>query len=258
MKATFPMPSPPNWHALMRAPIVRGLLLSACAHLAVIALLQPAPGASIAPTIVINARLAPVTPAPQPAPPEVAPVPVSPAMPAPREPVPPPPLPAVVATPQAVAQAPALHPLPAPMPAPAAATPPSEARPAPVRVEAAGTASIGPEQSASPLPSLPLGLDTTWYLARQVDVQPRALGKVEPVYPPEARRRNQEGSLKLMVKIDDLGRVQVAEVVEAHPAGLFEEAALEAFRRARFHPAMRDGRPVRFQAYIRVDFKLED
>jgi len=111
---------------------------------------------------------------------------------------------------------------------------------------------------ASGLPSLPLGIDTNWYQARHVDKHPKAIGKVEPVYPEEAKRRNIEGTLKLMLKIDDLGRVLSAEVVEATPPGVFDEAALEAFREARFQPAMKDGRPVRYQAYIRVDFKLED
>jgi protein TonB len=113
-------------------------------------------------------------------------------------------------------------------------------------------------QQTSSLPSLPIGIDTNWYQARQVDNQPKAIGVIEPAYPEEAKRRNQEGTLKLMLKIDDLGRVQSAEVVEATPLGVFDAAALEAFKSARFQPAMRDGRPVRYQAFIRVDFKFKD
>jgi protein TonB len=100
-------------------------------------------------------------------------------------------------------------------------------------------------------------VDTTWYLARQVDRHPRAIGNITPKYPELARQRNQEGTLKLRVKIDDLGRVREVEVVEAQPPEVFDEAALEAFRAARFHPAMKDGRPVRYEAYMRVEFKLE-
>jgi len=84
------------------------------------------------------------------------------------------------------------------------------------------------------------------------------MDSIVPNYPDQARRRNQEGSLKLRVKIDDLGRVRDVEVVEADLPGVFDEAALDAFRNARFHPAMKDGRPVRYQAYIRVVFKLRD
>ena len=113
-------------------------------------------------------------------------------------------------------------------------------------------------QQETGLPSLPIGIDTQFYLARQVDKQPKAIGSIEPVYPEEAKQRDIEGTLKLMLKIDDLGRVMSAEVVEATPADVFDKAALAAFRDARFTPAMKDGRPVRYQAYIRVDFKLVD
>lgn len=256
----------PNWSALLRPPIVHGLLLSACVHLAAIVLLQPAPGSRIPPTIVINARLEPMVPAPaQPAlettpaaPPAQTPLPTTLATPAPealaRGELPPPQASVQETLPVQAAPPPG----PAPAPTPTVAAPAVAPRSAPSKAEASGPASPGPEKAPPNLPGLPLGVDTTWYLARQVDVQPRAQGKVEPAYPPEARRRNQEGSLKLLVRIDDLGRVQSAEVVEAHPPGVFDEAALEAFRKARFHPALRDGRPVRMQAYIRVDFKLED
>jgi len=108
------------------------------------------------------------------------------------------------------------------------------------------------------LPSLPVGIDTHWYLARQVDIHPKAIGSIDPAYPEEARQRNIEGTLKLMLKIDDLGQVQSVEVVEATPPGVFDDAAIAAFRAARFQPALKDGRPVRYQAYMRVDFKLKD
>jgi protein TonB len=83
------------------------------------------------------------------------------------------------------------------------------------------------------------------------------MGSIRPKYPESARQRGQEGTLKLMVRIDELGRVREVEVMEAHPAGIFEEVSLEAFRNARFHPAIRDGQPVRIEAYMRVEFRLE-
>jgi periplasmic protein TonB len=108
------------------------------------------------------------------------------------------------------------------------------------------------------LPSLPIAIDNTWYLARQVDVHPKAIDVIEPAYPDAAKRQNLEGSLKLMLKIDHFGRVTSAEVVEAVPPDIFDAAALAAFRDARFSPAIRDGRAVRYQAFIRVEFKLKD
>lgn len=245
----------PNRWSPTRIPLAKALLLSAGLHAAALALIQPAPGSDAARTIVISARLDMPTHAVERA---AEPIPESNPAPAPSGPGQP--APDVPATPQASAD-----PLPV-VPAvetPAATSLPIQApAPAPSRIEtpaAGGPAppGFGPSQASS-LPALPLGIDTTWYLARQVDVQPRAVGRIEPLYPDAARRRNEEGSLRLMVKIDDLGRVLSAEVVEANPPGVFDEAALDAFRKARFQPAMKDGRPVRFQAYMRVDFRLED
>lgn len=249
----------PAWHNLPRRPMVQALLLSLALHLAVILVLQPAPGSGTPRTVVINARLETAPPparaaepqnesepAPEPPPPAPAPAPseqkqqlLTTTAPSPAPPLPvPPPVAAPPAPTPAVAQAAA--PAPGPAPAPAAERP----TPSP-----GGPASSG-------LPSLPIAIDTTWYLARHVDVHPKAIGTIKPLYPEEARRRNVEGTLKLMLKIDDLGRVQSAEVVEANPPRVFDEAALEAFRNARFQPAMKNGRPVRYQAYIRVDFEL--
>ncbi len=237
-------------------PIVQFLLLSACLHLAAIMILQPASGKRSSDTLVIHARLA----GPIPAKTSISPTPQAP-VPVPAKPVPTP------ATPRAAAEPAPLAPMAPTAPSPSApiaapvqaatgpifsAPPPT---PAPSQTIGPATTPSGPETK---LPSLPLAVDTTWYLARQVDSQPKAIDKIEPAYPAEARLRNLDGSLKLMLKIDDLGRVQTAEVVEAEPPGIFDESALAAFRNARFRPAMKDGRPVRCQAYIRVEYKLRD
>lgn len=206
-------------------------------------------------TVVINARMEAV----EPRQPEVMPAQTDPAA-ASTESPPPTPEPGAQA---AILTGQATSSLPIPEPAPPAVTATAEPAPPVSAAASHGPASrpaptsVGPPVTSS-LPSLPMGIDTTWYQARQVDVQAKAIGRVEPVYPLEAQRRNQEGTLKLMLRIDDLGRVLSVEVVEANPPGVFDEAALEAFRKARFQPAMKDGRPVRYQAYIRVDFKLED
>lgn len=249
---------PPDRAGLLGRPIARALMLSLCLHLAVLVLIHPAPGSGTPATVVINARLdmaepdaivvkaaaaeaaleSPAFEPPALEPPLAPPTEASPPVPAP-EPIP-------LALPRESAT-----------PSPSAPPAPMTPAPAPAATPAPAPATIGPE-TPSPLPSLPLGIDDTWYLARQVDSHARAIGRIEPAYPEEARRGNLEGSLKLMVKIDELGRVLSAEVVEARPAGVFDRAALDAFRQARFHPAIKDGRPVRYQAYIRVDFKLEN
>ena len=214
-------------------------------------------------TLVINARLEmpPATPAsPQVKPPETPADPVT--------------RPVVEKPPEAAAAVKTPPLLTSNVPSP---TPPLPLAPVPLRpVEAkppqvvpAAVPAAMPSTAAAPPPGpaphpgvtstpLSIGIDPTWYIARQVDVPAHAVGSVVPAYPEQARRRSQEGTLKLMLKIDDLGRVRDVEVVEADIPGVFDEAALEAFRNARFQPAMKDGRPVRYQAYIRVVFKLRD
>ena len=166
-------------------------------------------------------------------------------------PAPPPAVVAAATPPLADGKAPAPR---VALPAPAQATPsPPEARP----VATAVTTSPAAEATRASSP-LDVAIDANWYLARQVDVSAKAVGKILPEYPEAARQRNQEGTLKLMLRIDDLGRVREVAVVESDLPGVFDQAALDAFRQAHFQPAMKDGHPVRYQAYIRVTFKLHD
>ena len=226
-----------DWAERFRRPIAASLLLSAALHLCLILLVQSRPLHSDHQTLVISARLLNV---PAPMPPKAAATTPPPTTAAAHLSTP-----DMLATPQA--SAPVVQAAPSPITAEKTAeSPPSIPAISPARPEPVTTA-----------PSLALGIDTTWYQARQVDVQPKAASKIVPLYPEEARQKGLEGTLKLRMKIDDLGRVREAEVVEADPPGVFEQATLAAFREARFQPAIRDGRPVRIEAYFRVDFKLE-
>lgn len=126
--------------------------------------------------------------------------------------------------------------------------------PRPQASERAATQAAGPETVALNLPAV---FDAHWYPIREVDVPPKAMDVPEPVYPVAARRQGLEGWVRLRLKIDEQGRVSDAEVAESQPEGVFDEAAVEAFRQARFEPARRQGMPVRFEGVFRVNFKLE-
>jgi periplasmic protein TonB len=254
--------SPDRRGRLLDAPITRGLLLSAALHLAFIVLFQASPIGSGRQVVVINAHLqaaearAPdtVEPAEQTQNAELLAVESresEAALSAPiAEPVTEP-----IATPIATAPVEAAPPT-------ENAVPVADAALAPVDMPAPQTAQVGIVErgatQSSTLPGLPIGIDDNWYLARQVDKHPKAIGEIKPTYPEHAKLRNIEGTLKLMLKIDELGRVRSAEVVEAIPPGVFDEAALAVFREARFQPAIKDGRAVRYQAYMRVEFMLKD
>jgi len=82
--------------------------------------------------------------------------------------------------------------------------------------------------------------------------------KVEPVYPPEARRRGLEGEVRVRVKITDSGRVEAAEVLRSSGYASMDKAALEAARRMSFNPARRGGDTVSDVANITFRFSLKD
>lgn len=73
---------------------------------------------------------------------------------------------------------------------------------------------------------------------------PEVLSAVPPVYPAALRRAGVEGRVVLLVVVDEQGRVEEARV-ERSSRPEFEAPALEAIRKWRFRPGMKDGQPVR-------------
>lgn len=141
-------------------------------------------------------------------------------------------------------------------------TPPRAIRketvPMPAQADAAeGRRPVQRSEPVGPALELPALFDANWYAAREVDSHPRAVGSIRPVYPESARRQGVSGWVKLRLKIDEQGRVAEVEAVEARPRGVFDAAAAEAFKQARFEPARRQGLPVRYEGYFRVTFELE-
>lgn len=137
----------------------------------------------------------------------------------------------------------------------------ADGRAQPVREEKAPLARpVAPaaEPAAPLLPTLeiPLIEDPTYYPAKQVDVHPAALHPIKPDYPDKAAEQGVEGSVVLLLLIDEAGRVKEATVAEANPEGYFEESALAAFGPARFAPAQRQGRAVKSRVLIRVTYEL--
>jgi TonB family protein len=78
------------------------------------------------------------------------------------------------------------------------------------------------------------------------------------VYPPDARANGIEGYVVVRYDVAADGRVHNARVVDAQPAGTFDEAALQAVSRWRFRPPQRNGeaQPVT-GLQSRLEFALE-
>lgn len=150
------------------------------------------------------------------------------------------------------------QPLSVPLPPPSAPAVTEAAEPAPAAA-AAPQVAAEPSREAPGLPlDLPLLADPRYYTARELDVQPIALRRLEPAYPPAAEARGVGGRVLVRLHLEADGSVSRIEVVSVAPAGvfgeLFRQATLEALRSARFRPAQRNGQPVRAVVEIPVVF----
>ncbi|MBY6204783.1 energy transducer TonB [Halomonas denitrificans] len=89
-----------------------------------------------------------------------------------------------------------------------------------------------------------------------VDAPPRPTYQAPVEYPRTARARGQQGYVVLSLLISAAGEIEKVQVLEASPAGVFDQAAIEGVRNWRFEPAQYQGRNVKVWARQRVRFDL--
>jgi len=111
--------------------------------------------------------------------------------------------------------------------------------------------------AATPLPeprtvAAALAAAPDYAFGARLDPGPRPLADIEPEYPDPVHLR--EGTVVLRLLISDTGHVDNVAVVRSEPRGVFEEAALEAFGKARFSPGLAAGTPVKSQITVEVQF----
>ena len=111
-----------------------------------------------------------------------------------------------------------------------------------------------------PAINIPLTVDTQYYAAKELDVQPRPVRKIEPAYPPEYESQGASGYAILEMRVESDGEISDLKVIEISPSSLdaFGREALEAFRHARFIPAKRKGQQVRALFRVKVVFESAD
>jgi len=112
--------------------------------------------------------------------------------------------------------------------------------------QAAVPAAAMPSTAASALPAAP-----EYALGVRLDPGPRPLDDIEPEYPDPYLR---EGTVVLRLLISETGHVDDVAVVRSQPSGVFEQAALDAFGKARFAPGLAAGTPVKSQITVEVRF----
>ena len=225
------------------------LLLSVALHLSVGWLLrdlraEPEPMAWQPPMAIQLVNLAPVA---QPVPaPRAQPEPVRKQVEAPTPPkVPAPPKPLPVTKSPVIAKAPP-PPHPEPRPSQPAHSTPSTAQtnnqPLPAKT-------ISPTAPAITAPAPPL---TPVVSLRPSFVTPPPA----PRYPSVARRRNQQGIVRVEVCLDERGQQQKLTLIKSSGVESLDEAALEAVKNWRFRPELVDGRAVPSRVEIPIEFAL--
>lgn len=111
-----------------------------------------------------------------------------------------------------------------------------------------------------PAIDIPLAVDTHYYAARELDVQPRPVRKVEPSYPAEYESEGASGHVILEIRIESNGEIGDLRIIEVSPAGFeaFGREALAAFKDVRFIPARRKGQQVRALFRVKVVFETAE
>jgi TonB family protein len=102
--------------------------------------------------------------------------------------------------------------------------------------------------------------DPAYYLS--AEVMPEPVGGMKAimnkiVYPPEAKKNNIQGIVKIKAFIDRLGDVTHAEVIKGIGHGCDEAAKIAVFY-AKFKPGLIKGKPVNVQTIIPIDFKIDN
>ena len=107
----------------------------------------------------------------------------------------------------------------------------------------------------------PEGIEVTdytgeWiYSGKDVDVKARLLTKPEPSYTKDARKNDISGIVVLICVFAKNGEVQNIRVVSGLPYGLTEQA-IQAARKIKFTPAMKEGKPVSMWMQLEYNFNL--
>lgn len=77
-----------------------------------------------------------------------------------------------------------------------------------------------------------------------------------PEYPLQAARNQTSGYAVVEFTVSASGAVENAHVVDSAPRRVFDSAAIQAVKRSKFEPALKDGEPVSSVLQRRIDFKF--
>lgn len=142
----------------------------------------------------------------------------------------------------------AFKPLPAPPPAGGHSAGPLPATPEPPpRASSSDPTARGPAADAARPPPVTAAVELSASAPVPIDMPP-------PRYPSRALRRGEAGEVLLRVQVDARGVPSSVEVVSGSGSRDLDRAAINAARRWRFRPAMRDGQPMAGVVNVPITF----
>lgn len=80
--------------------------------------------------------------------------------------------------------------------------------------------------------------------------------RVDPTYPPSARRAGEEGSVQLRILVDERGLPGEVQITKSSGFARLDQAAIEAVRRWRFVAATHGSQPVVAWTQVAITFRL--
>ena len=122
-------------------------------------------------------------------------------------------------------------------------------------VEAPATPVVPAPAESAPVPTAPVQATAT---PSPSQTPPQLLERSAPVYPAEALRNQEQGSVRLRISVAADGSVADVQVLESSHSRALDRAAMDAVRGWKFRPATHDGQPVASTLDVPVDFRLSD
>lgn len=100
-------------------------------------------------------------------------------------------------------------------------------------------------------------IDNSIFSLSEIDKNPTAIARTQPIYPLQAKMRRIEGMVLLEFIVAEDGSVHGVETIDSEPGEIFVAAAHRAVSRWKFEPGLKDGRPVAVRVRQRLTFRLE-
>jgi TonB family protein len=150
------------------------------------------------------------------------------------------------AQPQAVATTQTIAPAPSP-------TPQQTQTVAPVQQQV--QPQVAQTQTAAPVQQLPTVREGDVVAVGELDVVPRPVRVVTPIYPPMARAQRLAASVILSVFVNEVGQVTDVRVLRGEPRFGINDAAIRALKATRFSSPMKAGKRVKTWVPQQIEFK---